>query len=189
MKKLLLGNDMDRMPDFGFRMMSFLFRILYFFKPVNSYVDEFGIKKGHTVVDYGCGPGGYLRRASELAGDSGTVYAVDIHELAIASVEKIKKKFSLKNVTAVQTDGKTVGIPDNTADLIYALDMFHMVKDPNAFLKELNRIIKKEGMLIIEDGHQPREISKEKIISSGWWEIIEENKKFMKCFPVKNSAA
>ena len=189
MKKILFGNDLNRMPDIAFKIMDLTFKIYYLFKSVDKYMDEFGIKTGNTVVDYGCGPGHYIKHASELAGDSGTVYAVDIHELAILSVEKLKKKYSLNNVTAIQTDGITVGIKDNAADLIYAIDMFHMVKEPNIFLKEINRIIKKSGVLIIEDGHQSRESAKEKIIQSGWWEIIEEKKKFLKCSPNKNAAA
>jgi ubiquinone/menaquinone biosynthesis C-methylase UbiE len=189
MKKILFGNEVDKMPNFAFKIMDLMFKVYYFFISVDKYINEFGIKKGNTVVDYGCGPGQYIKRASELAGDSGLVYAVDIHELAILSVEKLIKKYSLNNVTAIQTDGLTVGIADNVVDLLYALDMFHMVKDPNSFLKEINRIIKKDCILIIEDGHQSRELSKEKIIQSGWWEIIEENSKYLKCIPIKNTAA
>jgi len=76
-------------------------------------------------------------------------------------------------------------LPDEAADLIYALDMFHMVKDTGSFLKELNRISRKDGILIIEDGHQPRALSKEKIINSGYWEITGEEKRFLKCTPAK----
>ncbi|MCK5169880.1 MAG: methyltransferase domain-containing protein [Bacteroidales bacterium] len=38
---------------------------------------------------------------------------------------------------------------NNTADLIYALDMFHMVKDHKNFLAELNRIWKCDCTLIL----------------------------------------
>ena len=47
------------------------------------------------------------------------------------------KKYNLKNVHPILTDGKSVNIPPQTADLVYALDMFHMVKDTNAFLRNL----------------------------------------------------
>lgn len=173
------------MSDSTFRMMKFLFVIYYFFRPAGRYLKKFGIKPGFIVVDYGCGTGACIRDASSLAGNNGFVYAVDVHELAISSVEKLKARYGLTNVKTVLTDGKKTDIPDETADLIYALDMFHMVKDTGAFLLELNRIIKRDGILILEDGHQPRELSKERLKDSGRWTVAEENRRFMRCVPVK----
>jgi len=185
MKKIISFNEVEKMPDFAFRIMNIFFIVYYFFRPAGKYLQKFGIKPGSTVIDYGCGPGACLNDASSLAGKSGTVYAVDIHELAIASVEKLITKLRLTNVIPVLTDGNRCSLDDETADLIYALDMFHMVKDSDSFLKELNRLTKKEGVLIIEDGHQPRKASKEKILKSGVWKIAGEEKRFLKCTPVK----
>ena len=81
-----------------------------------------------------------------------------IHQLAIEAAANIANKYNLKNVHPVLTE-KTVNIPPQTADLIYALDMFHMVKDTNVFLKELCRITKPDGILILEDGHQTRALA------------------------------
>ncbi|WP_062399450.1 class I SAM-dependent methyltransferase [Methanogenium cariaci] len=61
--------------------------------------------------------------------------------------------------------------------------MFHSIGDPDAFLRELHRIVKPGGMLVIDDGHQPREEAKEKILHSGVWEIAEEREAFMRCTP------
>jgi ubiquinone/menaquinone biosynthesis C-methylase UbiE len=105
--------------------------------------------------------------------------------MAIVSVEKLIKKYNLLNVKTILTDGKSTPIADDTADLIYALDMFHMVIETDSFLKELCRITKRDGILIIEDGHQPRSASKEKILRSAAWKIIDEKKKYLKCTPVK----
>ncbi|MCK4663192.1 MAG: class I SAM-dependent methyltransferase [Bacteroidales bacterium] len=185
MKEKIFENDINKMPNLAFRGMKLVFKICYAIKPIDKYINSFNIKQGFTIIDYGCGPGGYVKRASELVGNKGLVYAVDIHELAISSVNKLKRKYSLNNVIAVHTDGITVDINNNTADLIYALDMFHMVKDTNGFLKELNRIAKPDSILIIEDGHQARDLSKEKIMKSECWEITEEQKKHIKCKPIK----
>jgi SAM-dependent methyltransferase len=156
-KKILFGNEIEKMPDFAFRMMKIFFIIYYFFKPAGKYLRKFGIKPGYVVVDYGCGTGACIKDASSLAGENGTVL----------------------------TDGNRSILHNETADLVYAMDMFHMVKDTDSFLKELNRITKKEGTLIIEDGHQPRSASREKILKSGCWEIIGEKKRFLKCTPTK----
>jgi ubiquinone/menaquinone biosynthesis C-methylase UbiE len=185
MKNCMFGNEIERMPNSAFWIMKQMFKIFYFFKPVDKYIGRFVIKKGDTVVDYGCGPGAFIKCASVLAGENGIVYAVDVHEMAICSVTELIRKQNLKNVKPVLAHGNKVDIPDNKADVVYAIDMFHMVKESDVFLKEICRITKNEGKLIIEDGHQPRTLSKEKIISSGYWNIIEEHKRFLICSPKK----
>lgn len=184
LKDYVCGNRMEKMPKVAFQIMSFFFTLRDAFSPVDKRVDAFGIKEGFTVIDYGCGPGSYLKRASELAGENGRVYAADIHELAIESVRKRIEKHNLKNVVPILTDGYSCDINDHTADVIYALDMFHMIKDTTPFLKELHRLLKKDGFLIIEDGHQPRSETKSKINDSKVWNIAEEFKKHLKCTPV-----
>ncbi len=181
MKKIRYGNEIDKMPNVAFRIMTLIFKIRIFFKPTDKYLEEFGIQKGSIVIDYGCGPGMHIKRASELVGDQGLVYAVDIHELAIKSVKKFVAKHKLNNVKTCQTDGNKVEILDNTANLIYALDMFHMVKDYKSFLFELNRIGKPDCILILEDGHQARKKTIEKVIKSGYWELKKEYKKYIVC--------
>jgi ubiquinone/menaquinone biosynthesis C-methylase UbiE len=185
MKNILFGNEVERMPDLAFRMMRIIFVIYYFFRPARKYLQKFGIKPGFTVVDYGCGTGAYIRDASSMVGENGIVYAVDIHELAISSAENLIRRHNLSNVRTILTDGNRTSIPDETADLVFAIDMFHMVKDTGSFLKELNRITRNEGILIIEDGHQPRALSREKILKSGFWKITREEKRFLICTPVK----
>jgi ubiquinone/menaquinone biosynthesis C-methylase UbiE len=183
MKKVFCGNEMDRMPDWAFRSMAFMFNVADLFKSPHKRLEPFNIQKGQTVIDYGSGTGRYLPGASVLVGEKGLVYAVDIHELAIKSAFQQIKKHNLKNVKPIRTDGKTVNIPSHTADIIYALDMFHMVKDTETFLRELSRLIKPDGTLYLEDGHQPRALTREKILKSGCWDIAEERKSFIRCKP------
>jgi ubiquinone/menaquinone biosynthesis C-methylase UbiE len=176
MKKVMCGNEMDRMPNWAFKMMSFMFNIGDIIKSPNHRLDAFNIQTGQTVVDWGCGTGRYLKQASEQVGGDGTVYAVDIHQLAIEAAANVAKKYNLKNIHPVLTDGKSVKIPSQSVDVVYALDMFHMVSDTKGFLTELCRITKPDGVLYLEDGHQPSALAKEKINNSGCWNIITETK-------------
>ncbi len=181
----LFGYEREKMPGIEFRMMSLWLRIYYYINPQKKYLSSFGIKPGTVVVDYGCGPGGYIKWASEAAGPDGKVYAVDIHKLAIKSVKRLISGKKLQNVIPVLAKGYSCEIEDNTVDMIYAVDMFHMVEDIKLFLDELHRIIKKGGVLILEDGHQARELSIKKVKNTGGWVISEENKRHMRCIPVK----
>ena len=74
---------MDRMPDWAFKSMAFIFNVTDLFKSPDNKLKPFDIRKGQTVIDYGCGTGRYLPGASALVGENGLIYAVDIHELAI----------------------------------------------------------------------------------------------------------
>jgi ubiquinone/menaquinone biosynthesis C-methylase UbiE len=188
MRWTISGKGLDRMPDFAFRMMKVIFNVRDRFVAVSSLLDEFAIGRGQTVVDYGCGPGSYLKRASELAGPQGRVFALDIHELAIKAVIKRALKEGLTNVTAVVTDRNKCSLDDETADVIYALDMFHMVSDPGGLLRDLNRIAKRSGFLFIDNGHQSRNEARAKISDSGAWELVEEKKRYMKWRPQKKEA-
>jgi ubiquinone/menaquinone biosynthesis C-methylase UbiE len=173
------------MPDISFMIMGWMFVIRDWFGSPWSLLDRFGIEKGQTVVDYGCGTGSYLRRASELVGPEGRVIAVDVHEMAAKAVTRRIERERLGNVTAVTARGNDSTLPDCTADVIYALDMFHMVSEPHAFLLELNRICRETGRLYIDNGHQSRAEARAKIESSGVWRIGEENKRYMKCVPAR----
>ena len=93
----------------------------------------------------------------------------------------IKKGFS--NIETVLMQGYNSGLPDNVADRVCALDMFFGIRQPTEFLRELKRITKSDGLLVIDDGHQSREEAKKKIAASGAWDIVEESKDHLKCRP------
>jgi ubiquinone/menaquinone biosynthesis C-methylase UbiE len=185
-KENIHGVGREKMPAIAFRMMDFIMKVHDLFKKPQGLLDEFGIKEGGTVVDYGCGPARFIVKAAALVGPKGRVYAADVHQLAIEAVAKAIRKYGLKNVEAVLTEGYDSGIPDGAADVVYALDMFHMIADPDGLLKELNRITKPDGFLFIDDGHKPRKETREKIAASGRWELAVEKERYLKYRPMKS---
>ena len=178
--------------NLGFRAMILMFffwnNIREFFSVFSRRLSRFGIPEGGTVIDYGCGPGGYVKAAAGMVGAEGRVYAVDIHPLAVQMVRNKVIKHNLSNVVPVQADGYSCPLKDGIADVIYALDMFHMLRDPNTFLTECRRLIKGNGSLILEDGHQPRSETRRKIAASGTWEIESEAEDYLKCRPLKKAS-
>lgn len=179
--KTMSGYEVEYQPNISFRLMSFVFSIRDIIFPVGKRLDRFGIRKGSVVVDFGCGPGSYLERASQMVGDAGKVYAVDVHPLAIMSVKRKAKQKNLSNVVPVLSTGYPVDIESQSVDVIYALDMFHHVKDTDGFLKELHRLLKHNGSLFIESGHQPAEDARKKILKSGYWVIVKEEQNLFEC--------
>jgi ubiquinone/menaquinone biosynthesis C-methylase UbiE len=172
------------MSDRSFRGMTFLFEVVDFIYPyINKRIGKFGIEEGMTVVDYGCGPGRYAVKFAELVGENGRVYAVDIHELAIEAVKEKTRRDNLRNIEPILVQGYDSALPDAVADVVCAIDMFFGIKKPTEFLAELKRIIKSDGTLVIDDGHQPRSVTRAKIFDSGLWDIVEETRDHLKCKP------
>lgn len=186
--KTMSGYEMEYLPNVAFRLMSLVFSVRDVLFPVGKRLDRFGISKGSVVVDFGCGPGSYLERASQLVGDAGKVYAVDLHPLAIAASKRKAKQKNLKNVVPVLSTAYPVNIASQTADVIYALDMFHHVKDTDAFLRELHRLLQPGGTLFIESGHQSQEGARQKILQSACWVIVKEEKNLFECTPTQGLA-
>jgi len=100
--------------------------------------------------------------------------------------DELKEKaahYRRNNIRPVLVHGYTTGLPDAIADRIFALDMFFGIRQPTEFLSELKRLIKPDGILVIDDGHQPREATRRKILDSGLWQIESESKDHLGCRP------
>ena len=140
------------MPNFAFNAMSCMFKLRDLILPRKQVLKEVGIKPGFRVLDYGCGPGGYVAGAANLVGESGKVYALDLHPLAIRRVQDLARKKQLPNVETIHSDCKT-GLPGNSVDIVLLYDIFHMLSEPQAVLAELNRVLKPGGTLSVHDPH------------------------------------
>jgi ubiquinone/menaquinone biosynthesis C-methylase UbiE len=144
---------MDKpMSNFDFKFMSVGYKFRDFFLPRLNILKEVGIKPGFHVLDYGCGPGSYIVPLAKLVGESGKVYALDIHPLAIQKVQDIASKKQLANVETILSDCQT-GLPDISVDAVLLYDAFHHLSDPNVVLKELHRVLKPDGILSFGDHH------------------------------------
>ena len=176
------GKNREAIPNIAFHIMTVMMKLMDFLGSQSSKnFKTLGLKQGQTVIDYGCGPARYIQAASNTVGKSGRVIAVDIHPLAIGKVKEKIEKYQLTNVEAVLAEKYNTSIIPGTADVVYALDMFHMIEQPNEFTKELSRLVKRDGIVIIEDGHQPRSETIKKIARSGVLKVIQETKFHVKC--------
>ena len=177
-------SQIEQMPNFAFRLMSAVMAIEDLVHlTIDQRVLTFEIRPGMTVVDYGCGPGRYATRFAKLVGNNGKVYAVDVQPLAIEMTKSKMTKQDLSNVVPVLAKGYDTGLPDEIADMVCALDMFFALREPTTFLREVHRIAKPDGMLIIDAGHQSRQATLQKIKASGYWRVTEETRDHLKCLP------
>ena len=140
------------MPNVAFNGMSLIFKVRDLVSPPRKTLEEVDLVLGDRVLDYGCGPGAYVPDAAEMVGESGKVYALDIHPLAIERVRSIVAKKGLTNVETICSDCYT-DLPDGSVDVVLLHDVFHMLNNPQAVLTELRRVLKPGGVLSFSDHH------------------------------------
>lgn len=168
---------MDKlMSNSHFRFMSLGYKFRDLFLPRKNILLEVGIKPGFTVLDYGCGPGGYIIAASELVGKSGKIYALDIHPLATQKVQSIASKKQLTNVETICSDCKT-GLPDKSLDVALLYDTLHGLSKPNEVLAELHRILKPNGVLSFSDHHLKEDEIVSKITDKSLFRLLSKGKR------------
>ena len=170
----------EKMTNKEFKLMQGVMKLIDKVSPhVSRKADSFGIQRGMTVVDYGCGPGRYTMEFARLVSSDGKVYAVDVLEIALQETQKNLRENGINNVELKLAKEYDSGIENKAADIVFAIDMFHHVQNTDAFLKELHRIAKDDGLLVLSGGHQTRSTVKRNIAKSGLWEIANENKSFL----------
>ena len=146
------GTDKLMMPRIGFAIMKTVLTLRSIFKKPERTLREMGLKKGQTVLDYGCGIGSFSISAAKMVGNDGVVYASDIHPLAIRAVEKKIKKKRISNTKTILSSRET-GLPDGCVDVVLLYDVFQMISDKAKLLEELHRVLKSGGILFATAEH------------------------------------
>jgi len=164
------------MEDSHFRTMRLMYKFRDFFLPRKKILRELEIKPGFQILDFGCGPGSYSMVAARLAGDSGRVFALDIHPLAIQQVEKSASRKGLTNIETIQSDCAT-GLGDESIEVAFLYDILHHLSEPEAVLGELHRVLKPDGILSVNDHHLTEEEILSRITSGGRFGVSKKGKR------------
>jgi ubiquinone/menaquinone biosynthesis C-methylase UbiE len=162
--------------DLTFKGMTLIMKTRDIFSPRDRVLEEVGIKPGFHVLDYGCGPGSYILISQNLVGDSGKIYALDIHPSAVRKVQELASKNGLANVETILSDRET-GLPDAGIDIVLLYDIFHMLDDPEGVLKELHRVLKPDGTLSFSDHHMKEDEITSKVTAGGLFKLTNKGKK------------
>ncbi len=102
------------------------------------------IEKDDSVLDCACGTGMITKI---IAPNCKEVTATDISE---GMLERMKKKCAAyKNVTVRKADILHLPFPDSTFDKVIAANVIHLLDEPEKALKELLRVCREDGMIIL----------------------------------------
>ena len=165
-----------RMSNRSFKLMTLGYKLRDLRLPRKKVLAEVDIKSGFSVLDYGCGPGGYIRPLAELVGEWGKVYALDIHPLAVGRVERIASKKHLANVETILSDRET-GLDSGSLDVVLLYDVFHHLSDREGVLQELHRVLRPGGILSFSDHHMKDAQILSSVTGPGLFKLSTKGKK------------
>lgn len=171
-----------RQGNLDFRVMSWIFKVRDKLKPPKEILLNAGIKPGHMVLDYGCGPGSFSLAAAEIVGPEGEIAAIDMHPLAIQMVDREISRKGLSNIRTVLADSPG-DLKSGYFDVVILYDIFHGFREPEKILKELRRVIKPDGFLTFSDHHMKRNAIIDRITGSGMFRLEDEQKKIFRFLP------
>jgi len=168
---------MDKpMSNFHFKLMSLSFAFRDIFSPPGNILKEVGIEPGFVILDYGCGTGSYSIPAAQLVGESGKVYALDIHPLAVQRVHKVASKKGLTNIETILSDCAT-GLPESCVDVVLLFDTLHDLGHPYEVLRELHRVLKPMGTYSISDHHMKEDAILSEVTSRGLFRLWRKGRR------------
>lgn len=104
------------------------------------------IEEGKIAADIGAGTG-FITEG--LIDKNVKVIAIDQSE---EMLHLLKEKFSYyKNLDCIQGVGENIPIKDSSVDYVFANMFLHHVENPSIVIKEMQRILKSDGKLVITD--------------------------------------
>ena len=120
---------------------------------VDKFFKELDLQKGISFLDVACGRGAYCLAASEIVGEKGRVYGVDLWEEGIELLKAAADEKSAGNIDALVSDaGKQIPVDDHSIDVCLMATVLHdFVEDKidQEVLHEIVRVVKPNGILAI----------------------------------------
>ncbi|HRZ18673.1 MAG TPA: class I SAM-dependent methyltransferase [Methanofastidiosum sp.] len=117
--------------------------------PPEETLIKIGLNKNQIFIDIGCGIGYFSIPASKIVGHEGKVFALDTSKEMIEELRIRILKNKITNIDTIISDPYHFHIDSNIGTFSFMANVLHEVEDKISFLKETNRILKKDGTLCI----------------------------------------
>lgn len=174
---------------FGSIMSPFFF-IMELWRPPRwrkKWLEKSGVKKGLVVLEEGFGFGTSPMIASKMVGSEGKVYALDVMPINVATLWIRTKLRKLKNLNIILANAKYTGIPNKSVDIVFLCDALHDFSDKKGTIKELFRVLKKDGKIaILEDTIKKTKDAIKLINQIGLFSLLEQEGRFCKFQKIKS---
>ena len=132
------------------------------------------LREGETVVDLGSGAGIDVFLASKQVKDYGKVYGIDMTDKMLEKARENAIKGNYQNVEFKKGDiEKHIPLDDDYVDAVISNCVINLTLNKVDAFKEVYRILKTNGRMVISDLITDKEIPLEQIDSEQWCECID----------------
>ncbi len=112
------------------------------------FLARLGVHAGQAVLDLGSGPGFWTMPLAGIVGPTGRVWALDVSQELL---EALASRNPPPQVHPLRTELPKIALPDHSVDLAWMAFVFHEVEPPEELARELRRVIKLAGRVLVLD--------------------------------------
>jgi len=116
----------------------------------NFVCEEVPFQPEDSVLSVRCGPGYETAVLAEQVGDQGSVTAIDVNEDILDTAQT--RCSDLSQVSFAHGDVTGLPVPDDHYDIAIAKQVLQFVDDVGSALKELYRLLKPGGRVVVVEG-------------------------------------
>jgi ubiquinone/menaquinone biosynthesis C-methylase UbiE len=146
-------------------------------QPPEKIVEWMDLKPGMLLLEIGPGPGTFTFAAARKVGEAGRVYAVDIQDPIITSLNNKIEERDVSNIYAEQASAYALPYQDRYFDRVYMVTVLGEIPDKQRALAEFRRVLKDGGCLavgeIILDPDYPRRSTVTALCQEAGFELSE----------------
>lgn len=132
------------------------------------------LKDGETVVDLGSGAGIDAFLSANKVSKSGKVIGIDMTDEMLDKARKNAKEGNYANVEFRKGDiENNIPVDDNTVDAVISNCVINLTTDKTNAFRQVHRILKQGGRMVISDLVTDREIEKGQVNAEQWCSCID----------------
>jgi len=111
-------------------------------------IDHIKINDTGSIADVGAGTGYYTFKLAKKFPHA-KIYAVEIQDEMIATLNKRKEEKQASKVEVIKGDTLSPNLPANSLDLIIMVDVYHELEYPREMIDAIKKSLKKNGKLLL----------------------------------------
>lgn len=134
-------------------------------QPPDLVLKTIGIKPGMIIGEVGAGRGRYTVQIASRIGPSGMIYANDIEEDYLRSIEKRCIDHGLTNVKTVLGGLTDPKLPPAALDIVIMVNVVHCLAEPVTLFRNIKKSLKPDGVIAIVEGS----LEKYPDAAGEWW--------------------
>lgn len=128
-------------------------------QPPDVVLKTIGIKPGMVIGEVGAGRGRYTVQIASRIGPSGRIYANDIRQEALRSLDKRAAGLGLTNIETVLGSVTDPKLPPSALEMVIMVNVVHCLEKPVPLLRNVGNALMPGGLIVIVEGNLDKDPS------------------------------